>query len=96
MSDRGLRPPGGELAGGRDETIEPTGDVTRLFNVAQPEADEADAAYDADEGPPPGSPPSGRCGARTSGRPRYRVLRCSDGELAADDFREIITRYASA
>ncbi len=84
MSDRGLRPPDGELAGGRDETIEPTGDITRLFNVSQPEAD-------AD--PPPAVIAEWALWGKDERQTAYHVLRCSEGVLAADDFREIITRY---
>jgi hypothetical protein len=93
VTDRGLRPPGGELAGGRDETIEPTGDVTRLFNAAHPAAGEADDAYDADEGPPSALTAEWALWGKDERQTAYHVLRCSDGELAADDFREIITRY---
>jgi hypothetical protein len=84
VSDRGLRPPGGELAGGRDETIEPTGDITRLFNVSQPEAD---------GDPPPAVIAEWALWGKDEKQTAYHVLRCSEGVLAADDFREIITRY---
>ncbi len=88
MSDRGLLPPeremAGELAGGRDETIEPTGDITRLLSVAQPEAD---------EGPLPALNAEWALWGKDERQTAYHVLRCSDGVLAADDFREIITRY---
>ncbi len=84
MSDRGLRPPDGELAAGRDETIEPTGDITRLFNVSQPEAD---------GDPPPAVIAEWALWGKDEKQTAYHVLRCSEGVLAADDFREIITRY---
>jgi hypothetical protein len=88
VSDRGLLPPeremAGELAGGRDETIEPTGDITRLLSVAQPEAD---------EGPLPALNAEWALWGKDERQTAYHVLRCSDGVLAADDFREIITRY---
>lgn len=69
-----------------DEGITLTSEMVRQLDHEQP-PDEASAA--------PGVTAEWALWGKEANETAYRVLRCSAGPFAVDDFREIITRYAS-
>lgn len=85
MNDSGPLPSADELAGHRNETVEPTGDVTRLLKAAQPEADAGPSSSVLTA--------EWALWGKDEQQTAYHVLRCSTGALTGDDFTEIITRY---
>jgi hypothetical protein len=79
--------PGGWAAGlPRDEGITLTTEMVLQLDREQPPDDASTASRVTAEW---------ALWGKEANETAYRVLRCSDGTFGADDFREIITRYAS-
>jgi hypothetical protein len=79
--------PGGWVPGPpRDEGITLTSEIVLQLDRDQP-PDDASAA--------PSVTAEWALWGKEANETAYRVLRCSDGSFGVDDFREIITRYAS-